>query len=390
MIALLMVSTMLHWPNMIFHYNSFIVTYIKPIFIISSIVVFAFLGQKKITAFSGYLAIMLAVCVNYSWVNGLYYNAYFVRAFYFISMCALFYRYPILIRQYLKIGIFISALLGLQAFILTILMLGEVTIGYDNVVFINGGEREFNWLAGFSNDPNYFRVISYFTESNRLAYFLTPSLFVSYYYAKSSLLFKGAFLVILFGVVSTFSAFSFFSIIVGVSFYSLYAKRKGLKYLLFAPVGAMFIIGLYFLTLEYLPLIADKTASATYRLLGIISKVEIITSHPFGAGEVALAKSLELTPRANSTLTMLYWGAVGGVQSIGLLLILLVLWSLSILKLSRVKDGFLGLLACGMLASIMQQSFYGTYFEYYFLSMMAVVTASARSYRRPLKSSGVA
>ena len=198
-------------------------------FIISSIVVFAFLGQKKITTFSGYLAIMLAVCVNYSWVNGLYYNAYFLRVFYFICMCAVFYRYPILIKQYLKIGIFISALLGIQAFILTILMLGEVTIGYDNVVFIDGGEMEFNWLAGVRNNPNYFRVISYFTETNRLAYFLTPSLFVSYYYSKSSLLFKGAFLFILFGVVSTFSVFSFLAIIVGVSFYMVYAKRQGLK-----------------------------------------------------------------------------------------------------------------------------------------------------------------
>lgn len=389
-IAFLMVTTMLHWPNMIFHYNSFIVTYIKPMFIISSIVVFAFLGQKKITAFLGYLAIMLAVCVNYSWVNGLYYNAYFFRAFFFISMCALFYRHPILIRQYLKIGIFISALLGLQAFILTILMLGEVTIGYDNIVFIDGGEKEFNWLAGFRNDPNYFRVISYFTETNRLAYFLTPSLFVSYYYAKSSLLFKGAFLVILFGVVSTFSVFSFFAIIVGVSFYMVYAKRKGLQYLLIAPVGALFIMGIYFLFPEYLASVTDKTGSTVYRLLGIIAKVEMITSNPFGAGEVALAKSLELTPEANSTLTMLYWGVVGGVQSIVLLLILLVSWSFSILKLSRLKDGYLCLLACGMLASVMQQSFYGTYFEYYFLSMMAVVTASARSYRRSLKSAGFA
>lgn len=389
-IAFLMVTTMLHWPNMIFHYNSFIVTYIKPIFIVSSIVVFAFLGQKKITAFLGYLAIMLAVCVNYSWVNGLYYNAYFIRTFFFMSMCALFYRHPILIGQYLKIGIFISALLGLQAFILTTLMLGDVSIGYHNVTFIDGGELEFNWLAGFRNDYDYFRVVSYFTETNRLAYFLTPSLFVSYYYAKSSLLFKGAFLVILFGVVSTFSAFSFFSIIVGVSFYMLYAKRKGFQYLLIGPVGAMFIMGIYFLAPEYFATIMDKTGSLVYRLLGIIAKVEMITSNPFGAGEVALAKSLELTPEANSTLTMLYWGVVGGVQSIVLLLILLVLWSLSILKLSRLKDGYLCLLACGMLASVMQQSFYGTYFEYYFLSMMAVVTASARSYRRSLKSGGVA
>ena len=385
-VALLMVSTMLHWPNMIFHYNSFIVTFIKPTLIISSIVVFAFLGQKKITAFSGYLVIMLAVCVNYSWVNGLFYNAFFVRTFYFISACALFYRYPILIGQYLKIGIFISALLGLQAFILTVLMLGEVKIGYHNVDFIDGGEREFNWLAGFRNDYGYFRVISYFTETNRLAYFLTPSLFVSYYYAKSSLLFKGAFLVILFGIVSTFSAFTFFAIIVGSSFYMVYAKRKVFQYLLLVPFYAMFISGIYLSAPEYFTHIMDKTGSMTYRVLGIISKVEMINSNPLGAGEVALAKSLELTPEANSTLTMLYWGAVGGLQSIALLLLLLFLWSISILKLSRVKDGFLCLLACGMIASLMQQSFYGTYFEYYFLSMMAVITASYRSYRRSLKS----
>ena len=383
LIALLMVSTMLHWPNVIFHYNSFIVSYIKPVFIISSIIIFGFLGQKKIGAFLGYLAIMMVVCVNYSLVNGLYYNAYFIRAFYFISMCALFYRYPILISDYVKIGIFISALLGIQAFILTILMLGGVTIGYQNAVFIGGsGERAFNWLAGFRNDPNYFRVASYFTETNRFAYFLTPSLFISFYYAKSSLLFKWAFVAILFGVVSTFSVFSFFAIIVGVSLYMVYAKRKGLKYLLIAPVCAIFFIGIYSLAPEYF----DRTGSADYRLRGIIFKIDMITSNPFGAGEVALAESLEMTHRTNSTLTLLYWGSVAGVQSIGLLLILLVLWSISILKLSRVKDGFLCLLACGMLANLMQQSFFGTYFEYYFLSMMAVVTASARRYQRSLKS----
>lgn len=384
-----MVSTMFHWPNMIFHYNSFIINYIKPIFIISSIVVFAFLGQRKIMGFSGYLAIMLAISMNYSLVNGLYYNAYFLRTFYFIFVCALFYRYPILIRQYLKIGIFISTLLGLQAFILTILMLGEVNISYENVAFIGGNEVEFNWLAGVRNDPNYFRVISYFTETNRLAYFLTPSLFVSYYFARNSLIFKGAFLIILFGIISTFSAFSFFAIIVGVSFYMVYCKRKGLQYLFLIPLFFTFIAGIYFLAPEYFSLIMNKTYSLNYRLLGIIYKVEMITNHPLGYGEVALAKELELTPEANSTLTMLYWGVVGGVQSIALLLVLLVLWGVNILKISRVKDGFLCLLGCGMLASLMQQSFYGTYFEYYFLSMMAIVIASARSYRRSLNSSGV-
>lgn len=390
-VALLMVSTMLHWPNMIFHYNSFIVTYVKQTLIIASIAVFAFLGQKKIIAFSGYLAIMLAVCVNYSWVNEVYFNAYFIRAFYFISACAFFYRYPNLIGQYLKIGIFISALLGLQAFILTILMLGDVTISYHNVVFIDdGAEREFNWFAGFRNDYDYFRVVSYFTETNRLAYFLTPSLFVSYYYAKSSLFFKAAFLFILFGIVSTFSAFSFFAIIVGASFYMVYARRKGLQYLLFVPIYVIFVMGIYFLAPEYFATLMDKTGSLAYRVLGIISKVEMITSNPLGIGEVALAEALELTPEANSTLTMLYWGTVGGLQSIALLLLLLLLWSRSILELSRVKNGFLCLLACGMLASLMQQSFYGTYFEYYFLSMMAALTASDRNYRRSLKSRVVA
>lgn len=381
-IILVMVSTMLQWPNMILHYNSFIFTYVKSFLIFSSIVVFAFLGQKKITAFSLYLAIMLAISVNYSWVNELYYNAYFIRSFYFISACALFFRYPILIRQYLKIGVFISALLGLQAFVLTLLMIGEVNITYNSIAFINaGGERDFNWLAGFRNDPLYFRVTSYFTESNRLAYFLTPSLFVSYFYAKNSQFFKLCFLAIIFGVLITFSAFSFFSIIAGVTFYMVYAKRKGFQYLfMIAPIGAMLIIGVYYLSPEFFSTIMDKTGSVTYRSLGIMMKLEMIASNPFGFGEAALVKSLEMTPEANSTLTILHWGVVGGVQSIAFLALLIAFWCYNILKLSRVNDRFLVLVACGMLASLMQQSFYGTYFEYYFLSLMAILTASARIY----------
>lgn len=389
-VALLMVTTMLHWPNMILHYNGFVVTYVKPLFIISSTVVFGFLGQKKITAFAVYLLIMLAVCVNYSWVNGLYYNAYFIRTFYFISACALFYRYPGLVGQYLKIGICISAILGLQAFVLTVLMLAEINIEYHNVAFIDGGgERDFNWFSGFRNDVNYFRVTSYFTETNRLAYFLTPSLFVSYYYAKRSLFFKAAFLAILFGVVSTFSVFSFFAIIVAATFYMVFVKGRALRYLLIAPVCTLFVVGVYFLAPDYFNFMLDKTGSLTYRILGVLSKTEMIVSNPLGAGEVVLAKSVELTPEANSTLTLLYWGVVGGLQAIALMLLLVWLWTSCILRLLRIDNGYLSLLACGMLASLLQQSFYGTYFEYYFLSMMATLTASDIRVRRSSKLSEV-
>lgn len=385
-ITLVMVSTMLQWPNMILHRNIFIFTYLKPLLIIVSIAVFAFLGQKKVSVFLGYLAIMLAISINYSWVNGLYYNAFFIRTIYFVAACALFYRYPILIGWYLKIGIFMSALLGLQAFVLTLLMIGEVKIDYQSVAFINaGGEREFNWLAGFRNDPLYFRVTSYFTESNKLAYFLTPSLFVSYYYAKNSPIFKVAFLAILFGVASTFSIFSFFAIIFGATFFSVSVQRRALKYLLFAPIGAVLIYGIYLQAPEYFAFVLDKTGSISYRIQGIMSKIELITSKPFGAGEVALADSVEDNPRANSTLTMLHWGVVGGVQSIVFLTLLVAFWCRNILKLSRVKEGFSAILACGALSSLLQQSFYGTYFEYYFLSVMALLTASARIYTRPPK-----
>ena len=79
---------------------------------------------------------------------------------------------------------------------------------------------------------------------------------------------------------------------------------------------------------------------------------------------------------------MLYWGVVAGLQSVFLLIILIVMWIYNLINVSKLNNNFLALLSCGMIANLMQQSFYGTYFEYYFLSMMAVVIVSLKIHKK--------
>lgn len=379
-----MIITMLQWPNMIFHYSNFTASILKPFFLISSIGLFTYLGFRYLAVFSSYFFIMLGVCISYSVANEVVYNAFFLRVLYFISICAAFYRYPMLMRQYIKIGLFLSTLLGIQAIILTFLYISDVNINFNTVNFIDGGEKQFNVFAGFENDYNYFRPISYFTETNRLAYFLTPSLFISYYYfnTRKNIFFKIMFLIISFGVIITFSAFSFFAILLSVSFYMVVVKQMSLKYFLALPIFALLIVFIYSFNPEFFSLYIDKSGSISYRVLGIISKYEMIIANPYGAGELALAKELEVNPQANSTITLLYWGVVAGLQSVFLLIILILMWVYNLINVSKLNNNFLALLSCGMIANLMQQSFYGTYFEYYFLSMMAVVVVSLKIYKK--------
>ena len=312
LICLIMATTMLHWPNMIFHYSSFTAMYLKNALVLISIAVFAFLGYRKLRNFTAYFAIMFTVSIIYCVINGFYIHSYMIRAIFFVSICATFYRYPTLMITYIKIGLIISALLGLQAFVLSIFALLNLPIGYDIVNFIGSDpSSKFNFLAGFSNDYGYFRTRSYFTETNRLAYFLTPALFISYYYAKTSLLAKSGFGIILFGILSTFSVFSFFAIGVGVFTYMIYGNTKAWKFILMATICVLIGMTIYSLNAEYFDFMFDKTGSASNRITGILAKIEMVRSNVFGYSEVDLAKNGDA---GLSTLTLLQWAIIGGLQ----------------------------------------------------------------------------
>jgi hypothetical protein len=387
LIYVVMASIMLHWPNMLYGYSTFTAVYLKNFLLLLSVGVFGVLGFRKVGNFAGSFFVMAAVAVIYCYINGLLFHSYVLRTIFFVLLCASFYQYPRLMDQFIKTGLLLSAYLGLQALILIILMLFDVTLPYDSINFVeSGGSRDFNILAGFSNDKSYFRTISYFTETNRLAYFLTPSLFLSYYYSKDIFLYKIVFYLIVVAILSTFSVFSFFSIACGVLVYILYTRNSGKTAMLVFPF--LVIIGyiIYSLNTEFLSWMFDKSGSSTSRILGILTKIQMVYDRPYGYDEATVSKmfdSKEATQTlGNSTLTLLNWSVIGGMQSAVLLGGLLLMWFVELKKLLKTNNKFLALLACGMIANLLQQSFYGSYFEYYFLGMMAIVTTYSKLLRR--------
>ncbi len=382
-VSLMMLLYLMLWPVQLLHHSEMTVSYIKhPYLTILTISLFLVTIYKNIHisfVIIGFLLLLLAI--NYSVINGVIFSSYTYRAFLFVMLCVFFYSYPEFITHFIKVLLLVSALLSFLAILAAVLTYFDYPIYYENVSFVDSGgiERRFNLFFGFKVDPDYYRATSYFSEANKFAYFLTPSFFISYINKKKNYLYLSSFLLISGAIVLTFSFFTFLSITLVMLIYKYDNRKKrslavqGYRYL-FMIVGwgvvSILIFYLYKLGPEYFSSLMDKTGSIRIRLLGMKEALEIITQNKFG-----VPKSFIYSGEGNTTLAIFYWLKYGGIQVLIPLIIVLYIWFRNCRVMMKSSSSLYSAFSYGLLAYLLQQSFYGDYFEYLFLCTMSILTS---------------
>ena len=315
--------------------------------------------------------IMLFIGINYILINNFLFHSYMLRPFFFTIVCALLYKNSSIIHIFNKYVLFISIIFSIQALFIWIVYFLGFSLSYESWYFI-GGDRsfDFNLLYGIELDPNYIRSTSYFTESNRFGYFLTPSFFVCLFYSRKNIFYLILLFIIGLAIVSTFSLATLVSVIFGLLIYI----KKNKKLFRLIPFLIILLPVLFFISLigsDFLLFMFDKAGSIEDRMFGIINRIMLIKAYPFGTPDSVLA-TIDLLEGGSSTITLLYWLQIGGIQSIIFFIPLLFFWVKSIITLINSANIYYLCIGCGSLCFFLQQSFYGTYFEYYFLIIMSI------------------
>ena len=320
--------------------------------------------------------ILLLIGINYTIINSLFIHSYVIKAIVFTFICAVLLKDSKIIYSVNKFALYLCTFLSVQALLVYLVQIAGFQLNYSNVGIIKGGNIEFNILYGVKMFEGYFRATSYFTESNRFGYFLTPSLFISFYYTKRNIKYLFSTVVIALAIFITFSVASLISVCLGLLIY-FRNNRNILNKLILSVFLTPFIYLIISSNIDFFTFMFDKSGSYKMRILGIINKVFVTIEHPFGIPEGTLVPMAGLLEGGNSTIALLYWAQYGGIQTVLLFIPLIFLWFKSIVRLIKSDNPYFVLFGIGALCFLLQQSFYGTYFEYYFLIIMAITLVLA-------------
>ena len=323
--------------------------------------------------------ILLLIGINYTIINSLFIHSYVLKAIFFTFICAVFLKDSKIIYSINKFALYFCTFLSVQALLVYLVQIAGFQLNYENWEIIKANRSvEFNILYGVKMFEGYFRATSYFTESNRFGYFLTPSLFISLYYAKRNIMYLFSTVVIALAIFITFSVASLISVCLGLLIY-FRNNRNILKKLILSVFLTPFIYLIFSSNIDFFTFMFDKSGSYKLRIVGIINRVFVIIDHPFGIPEGPLVPMAGLLEGGDSTIALLFWAQYGGIQTVLLFIPLIFLWFKSIVRLVKPDDEYLLLVGIGGLCFFLQQSFYGTYYEYYFLIIMAMISALSYS-----------
>jgi len=364
---------------MILHVNYFTYMFLKNPLIILTLLFSILYAYRYIKPFIFMGIILLLIGINYTIINSLFIHSYVLKAIFFTFICAVFLKDSKIIYSINKFALYFCTFLSVQALLVYLVQIAGFQLNYENWEIIKANRSvEFNILYGVKMFEGYFRATSYFTESNRFGYFLTPSLFISLYYAKRNIMYLFSTVVIALAIFITFSVASLISVCLGLLIY-FRNNRNILKKLILSVFLTPFIYLIFSSNIDFFTFMFDKSGSYKLRIVGIINRVFVIIDHPFGIPEGPLVPMAGLLEGGNSTIALLFWAQYGGIQTVLLFIPLIFLWFKSIVRLVKPDDEYLLLVGIGGLCFFLQQSFYGTYYEYYFLIIMAMISALSYS-----------
>lgn len=362
---------------MILHVNYFTYMFLKNPLIILTLLFSILYAYRYIKPFIFMGIILLLIGINYTIINSLFIHSYVFKAIFFTFICAVLLKNSNIIFSINKFALYFCTFLSVQALFVYLVQIAGFQLNYENWEIIKANRTvEFNILYGVKMFEGYFRATSYFTESNRFGYFLTPSLFISIYYTKRNIMYLFSTVVIAMAIFTTFSVASLISVCLGLLIY--FGRNRNLhKILILSIFLTPFIYLIFSSNIDFFTFMFDKSASLEDRILGMINKGFVFINNPFGVPEGTLVPMVGLLEGGNSTNALFYWAQYGGVQAIILLIPLLLLWFKSIVQLINSKNEYLLLIGIGGFCFFLQQSFFGSYFEYYFMILMAIMSVLA-------------
>ncbi len=385
----LIIGFLMLWPNMIFHYAEWTQNYMQPFFFGGVFVAAFFVGLRSVFKFTILGIFLLLFASNISYVAEKVHFQLFSEGLLLIFLAAMLYRQPRYIGFAFKVLVFLAVIFSIQ----TVIVFMAWLIGYripvecndflGYIKFTRGMECSFNlWLGdnGYLRRDWYgFRATGYFTEANRLAYFQTIPMFLAYHYRKESFYYHAAFYLIIFSIMATVSVVGMAAAFGAFFLYknrNLSRKVKGVLFLLFIVIPTLFIV--VSVNPEMFGRILDKSGSFAVRLAGAKGAMLYLLQNPFGfkLGDAILSQELMLA--SGVSIGLFYWIFWGGLVAAGLLLPILFVYLINMYELVAKGDQFERMFGYASLAYFMEQSFFGNYFESYFIAVMAVTLAINR------------
>jgi hypothetical protein len=375
-IVLLFIPYLFLWPNILFNYSENIVAYVKIPYVIAItffLLTYSISKSIKVSLFF-YGLVLILIATNYSLINTDIHSGYFHRALLLILFSIFFYHYQFANEALFSSLIFVSVILSIIALLAIALTIYDFNIDYKLVEIIEGSPKNINLFFGIENDINQLRSSSFFHETNKFAYFLSPALVVMFFLRKIKVKNYVFFCILLLAAISTFSFFLLISCLLTYLLSVLFISKKnqniGLNTLEFFLI--FFILGLsvyYLHDSEYFIKLTNKQSSFDIRMQGILSSWDLITDNIFGL------RVDEIEIEGNTTSALIFWLLRGGIQGFLLLTIFLVMTfrnNIVIMKSDVLINSAIG---HGIFVYFLQQTFYGQYFEYQFIVYAALMAA---------------
>lgn len=377
----LIMGYLLLFPNLIFQYSEY-TKYFMKLPVIAGVLMFsALFGARYIGKHLFLLLLILLFSLNYSLVFGVWVHGYLLQGVLLVLLTALFYRYPFLIGTAIKAGIFISVIFSIQTVIVFVAWYIGYKIPVETVNFEGyGTPTDINlWLGnhGYLRVDWYgFRAQGYFSEANRLAYFLTPSFIFSVYMQMYSRWYKLASPLIAFAIIVTFSVMAFFALGICFYFYRYNTFGKKLKVIMgILFLGFPTLYFLYSMNPDMADHILNRSGSLGTRLLSITLAFTYALSHPLGAGNEWMQEGMIWSVAAGGSIPIFSWLFFTGIPGLSIILMLIAIYAYYLQYLIRYGNRFERTAGYVGMAFLLEQSFYGTYFEFYFVALMAIALA---------------
>jgi len=285
---------------------------------------------------------------------------------------------------FLRAGIILSVIFSIQTVLMFYFWSIDYRVPVEHIVF--QGENQVRTLNIYLGNNGYlksmdygFRANSYFTEANRFGYFLTPSFFITYSLRKQRI-YRYSFILITIAVILTFSFMSFIAIFVSLFLFACRSTRNIKAILFFALVlGTTIFVYSQF---NDVAILTDKVGSITTRLLGIMEALEIFQQNPYG---VSSAYQIATETAGAAIPALFVWLKSSGIQGILLLVVLLTIYLKETFYIFVNGNKYSSAIACGYFSFFLEQSFYGDYFEFYFVALTAVVLATSHLIKKRKK-----
>lgn len=364
----------LQWPNILLN-----IDFLYPIKI--TLLTWAFIFfcyNSKLKNHKIYIHFAILICPAFiiSLINDKIIFGYFAAALVYLILFGFFLKHPDAGTFYMKMGIWISVAFSIHIIFIHFLTVEGVDFSYDYISVV-GIENpiKFNLLTGGYFDVGEPRIPGYFSEANKMAYFLIPSFFFCLYFSSRSVIYTTILFFLSVGIFLTFSIAAMSAIILTLAVFLFIKIRSWILRFLILSVSCV-LLSLLVVEFDILIEHINRAGSYSIRVEGIKTEVELFSRNLFGLELELVNQILSSNPRANSTLTLLRWMLFGGLFSGLLLLLMNLLWLFSCIVLMRVKHFFFPYAGLAGFSSLLVQNFYGSYYEYYFLSIMAFVAVS--------------